>query len=76
MNQDKMLLVTMPSVDGKHIVRVLGLVQDNTVSVRNIARDFLAVVRNVIGGEVGQYSRLPTGSREQAMSLWYSRAKS
>ena len=70
-----MLLVTTPSVDGKHIVRVLGLVQGNTVRARNMGRDFLAGLRNVVGGEVGQYSRLLTESREQAMSRMVQQAE-
>lgn len=68
MNQPKMLLVTTPAIEGKRIVQVLGLVQGNTVRARNIGRDFLAGLRNVVGGEVGQYSRLLTESREQAIS--------
>ena len=75
MNQDKMLLVTTPSVDGKHIDRVLGLVQGNTVRARNIGRDFLAGLRNVVGGEVGQDSRLLTECRGQAMSRMVQQAE-
>ena len=70
-----MLLVTTPSVDGKHIVRVWGLVQSNKVSAQNIGRDFLAVLRNVVGGEVGQYSRLLTESREKAMNRMVQQAE-
>ena len=58
MNQDKILLVAMPLVDGNHTVRVLSLVQSNIVRANNIWRDFLAVLRNAINGEVAQYSRL------------------
>ena len=75
MNQDKMLLVTTPSVDATHIVWVLGLLQGNTVRARNIGRDFLAGLRNVVGGEVGQYSWLMTESREQAMSRMVHQAE-
>jgi len=75
MNQDKTLLVTTPSVDGKHIVRVSGLVQGNRVRARNNGKDFLAVLRNVLGGEMGQYSRLLTESREQAMSRMVPQAE-
>ena len=75
MNQDKMLLVTTPSVDATHIVWVLGLLQGNTVRARNIGRDFLAGLRNVVGGVVGQYSWLMTESREQAMSRMVHQAE-
>lgn len=63
-----MLLVTTPTIEGKRTVLVLGLVQGNTVRARHVGRDILAGLRNIVGGEVGQYSRLLTESREQALS--------
>ena len=71
-----MILVTTPAVDGKRIVTVLGLVQGNTVRARHVGRDILAALRNVVGGEVGQYSRLLTESREQALSRMVQQAES
>ncbi|MDA1219627.1 MAG: YbjQ family protein [Chloroflexi bacterium] len=70
-----MLLVTTPTIEGKRTVQVLGLVQGNTVRARNIGRDFLAGLRNVVGGEVGQYSRLLTEAREQAVSRMVQQAE-
>ena len=70
-----MLVVTTPSVEGKSIVKVLGLVQGNTVRARHVGRDILAALRNVVGGEVGQYSRLLAESREQALSRMVQQAE-
>jgi uncharacterized protein YbjQ (UPF0145 family) len=62
-----MIIVTTPDIEGKCIIKVLGLAQGNMVRARHVGRDLLAFLRNIVGGEVGQYSRLLTESREQAL---------
>ena len=47
--------------------RVLGLVRGNTVRTRNLGQDFLAGLRNIVGGEVTQYTAMLSQSREQAL---------
>jgi uncharacterized protein YbjQ (UPF0145 family) len=61
------IIVTTPDIEGKRIIKVLGLVQGNTVRPRHVGRDVLAILRSLVGGEVGQYSRLLIESREQAL---------
>jgi uncharacterized protein YbjQ (UPF0145 family) len=61
------IIVTTPDIEGKRIIKVLGLVQGNTVRARHVGRDVLAILRSLVGGEVGQYSRLLIESREQAL---------
>ena len=70
-----MLVVTTPSVEGKRTSQVLGLVQGNTVRARHAGRDIVAGLRNVIGGEVSQYSRLLAESREQALERMIKQAE-
>lgn len=62
-----MLVTTTESVVGMRIVRVLGLVRGNTVRTRNLGQDFLAGLRNLVGGEVTQYTAMLSQSREQAL---------
>lgn len=62
-----MLLVTSDLVPGHRIVEVIGLVRGNTVRTRNVGADFLAGLRNLVGGEVNQYTRMLAQSREQAL---------
>ena len=62
-----MIVVSTPNVEGKGIAEVLGLVQGNTVRARHVGRDILAGLRNLVGGEVGQYSRLLADAREEAL---------
>ena len=62
-----MILVSSPSVPGKKIVKTLGLVKGNTIRARHIGKDVLAVFRNIVGGEIHEYTKLMAESREQAI---------
>lgn len=64
---DTMMIVTTDEVPGHRIIKVLGLVRGNTVRTRNLGADFLAGLRNLVGGEVNQYTRMLSQSREQAL---------
>jgi uncharacterized protein YbjQ (UPF0145 family) len=63
----EMLVTTTETVTGFRVVRVLGLVRGNTVRTRNLGQDFLAGLRNIVGGEVTQYTAMLSQSREQAL---------
>lgn len=70
-----MILVTTPTVEGSKTVRVLGSVRGNTVRARHIGNDLPAGLRNMIGGEVGQYSRLLPDAREEAIQRMVPQAE-
>jgi len=61
------VISTTPDVAGKKIARTLGMVRGNTVRARHIGRDIMAGLRNIIGGEVHEYTKLLAESREQAL---------
>jgi uncharacterized protein YbjQ (UPF0145 family) len=62
-----MIITTSDSIPGKRIVKVLGLTKGNTVRARNIGRDVVAELRNLVGGEIVEYTKLMAESREQAI---------
>src|SRR5690606_23110652 len=62
-------------VGGKRIVRVLGLVRGNTIRARHIGRDILAGLRNLVGGEIHEYTKLLAESREQALDRMLEEAR-
>ena len=62
-----MIIVTANHVAGKRIVRTLGLVRGNTIRARHIGKDIMATFRNMVGGEVTEYTKLLAESREQAL---------
>jgi uncharacterized protein YbjQ (UPF0145 family) len=63
----RVLLSNTDFITGKEIVEVLGVVRGSTVRARNIARDFFAGIKNIVGGEISAYTRLMTDAREQAL---------
>lgn len=71
-----MIVVTTFEVPGRRIVRTLGLVRGNTVRARHLGRDLLAVFRNLVGGEVHEYTKLMAECREQALDRMIEEAKS
>jgi uncharacterized protein YbjQ (UPF0145 family) len=70
----KMELSTTFNIEGKRIVRHLGLVRGNTIRARNIGRDIMALLRNIVGGEITDYTKLMAESREQAIDRMIERA--
>jgi uncharacterized protein YbjQ (UPF0145 family) len=62
-----MLLSTTETIPGKEIVKYLGLAKGNTIRARHIGRDVMASVRNIIGGEITDYTKMMAESREQAL---------
>ena len=62
-----MLIVTSETVANHRIVKTLGLARGNTVRARHVGRDILAGLRNIVGGEIHEYSKLMAESREQTL---------
>ncbi|MCD6123517.1 MAG: YbjQ family protein [Spirochaetales bacterium] len=62
-----MILVTSDNIPGKTIKTVLGLVKGNTIRSRNIGRDVMAAFKNMVGGEITDYTKMMAEAREQAI---------
>ncbi len=71
-----MLLSTTDKIEGKKTVKHLGLVRGNTIRARHIGRDIMAVLRNIVGGEISDYTKMMAESREQALDRITEEAKS
>lgn len=70
-----MLLTTQDQFSEYDIVKTLGLVKGNTVRARHVGKDILASFRNVIGGEIDEYTKLLAESREQSIDRMISMAE-
>ncbi|MFC1482023.1 YbjQ family protein [Candidatus Neomarinimicrobiota bacterium] len=70
-----MLLSTQDQIVGQEIIETMGLVRGNTVRARHIGRDIVAAFRNVVGGEVMEYTKMMAESREQALDRLIDQAK-
>jgi uncharacterized protein YbjQ (UPF0145 family) len=62
-----MITTTTATLPNKEIVEVLGIVRGSTVRARNVGRDIFAGLKNLVGGEIKEYSKLQAHSREQAI---------
>jgi uncharacterized protein YbjQ (UPF0145 family) len=62
-----MIVSTTETLPGRRIVRIFGLVRGNTIRARHLGRDIQAVIRNVAGGEIREYTKMMAESREQAL---------
>ncbi|RKZ28539.1 YbjQ family protein [bacterium] len=71
-----MIIVTTNDIPGRQIVKTLGLVRGNTIRARHIGRDILALFRNLVGGEVSDYTKMLAEAREQALDRMVAEAKS
>ncbi len=70
-----MILSVTASVAGHRVMRNLGVVYGNTIRARHIGKDILAVFKNVVGGEIEEYTKLMAEAREQAMDRMVAQAK-
>jgi uncharacterized protein YbjQ (UPF0145 family) len=62
-----MILTTTESVPNREIKEILGIARGSTVRARSIGSDIFASLRNIVGGEIDEYTKLQAQSREQAM---------
>ncbi len=62
-----MILVNIDDIPHKRVVKSLGLVEGNTIRARNIGRDIVALFKNILGGEIEEYTKLLAQAREQAL---------
>ena len=62
-----MIVVTSEYIAGKTIVKTLGLVRGNTIRARHLGRDIMAGLRNIVGGEITDYTKMLAEAREQAL---------
>ena len=62
------MIVTMSeTVPSRDVADIIGTVKGNTVRTRFFGRDIMAALRNLIGGEVPEYTKLMAEAREQAL---------
>ncbi|MBN1795161.1 MAG: YbjQ family protein [Sedimentisphaerales bacterium] len=70
-----MLLSTTFEIPGRKIIKHLGLVRGNTIRARHLGRDIMAGLKNVVGGEISDYTKMMAESREQALDRMIEHAE-
>ena len=69
-----MIVVSTLSVPGREVAESLGIVRGNTVRGAHLGRDIKALFKNLVGGEIEEYTKLLAESREQALDRMIAEA--
>jgi len=70
-----LIVITTEQIEGKRITETLGLVRGSTIRARHIGRDIMAVLRNIVGGEVKDYTVMLAQAREEALQRMLDQAE-
>ena len=70
-----MIVVNTDFIPGKKIAKTLGLVRGNTIRARHVGKDILAGLRNIVGGEVAEYTKMMAESREESIDRMVAEAE-
>lgn len=70
-----MIITTTDTIPNKEVGEILGIARGSTVRARNIGRDIFAGLKNLVGGEIEEYTKLQAQSREQALKRMVDDAK-
>lgn len=70
-----MIVTTTDFVPGKRIKEILGLVRGNTIQAKHIGKDIVAGLRNIVGGEIREYTEMLTEAREIALKRMIEKAE-
>ena len=62
-----MLVTTTPIIEGKRIIHYYGIVSGETIIGANVFRDFLAGIRDFVGGRSGAYEEVLRQAKETAI---------
>ncbi|MEZ7906927.1 MAG: YbjQ family protein [Pseudomonadales bacterium] len=71
-----MIVSNIEIIPGKRITKHLGMVQGNTVRTKHLGRDIMAVLKNIVGGELVGYTELLNDARQEATDRMIEQAKS
>jgi len=70
-----MIVVTTEHIEGKRITETLGLVRGSTIRARHIGHDIMAGLRNIVGGEITDYTVMLAQAREEALQRMVDQAE-
>ncbi|NQS98298.1 MAG: YbjQ family protein [candidate division Zixibacteria bacterium] len=70
-----MIITTTFEVPGKTVIKYLGLVKGNTIRARHIGHDIFAGLKNIVGGEINEYTKMMADAREQSIARMTAEAE-
>lgn len=69
-----MKMTTQDRFEDYQITETLGLVRGNTIRARHLGKDILAALRNIVGGEINEYTKMLAEAREQSIDRMIAEA--
>ena len=70
-----MIMTNTDFVPGREVSQILGLVRGNTIQAKGIGKDMVAGFRNMIGGEIKEYTEMLAEAREIALKRMEEKAQ-
>lgn len=62
-----MIISNTDQIAGYEITETIDIARGSTVRARNLGRDIFAGLKNLVGGEITEYTQLMAAAREQAI---------
>ncbi|MEM1696324.1 MAG: heavy metal-binding domain-containing protein [Desulfurococcaceae archaeon] len=75
MDHNEVIVVTTDTIPGYRIKEIKGIARGGVVRAAHIGRDIMALLKNITGGEVKEYTRLLAEAREEALKRMIESAK-
>jgi uncharacterized protein YbjQ (UPF0145 family) len=70
-----MIVTPGATAAGHHVTKTFGLVTGNTIRARHLGQDILAALKNLVGGEIEEYTKMLAEAREQALDRMIAQAE-
>lgn len=70
-----MIVTPAAGIAGYRIEKTFGLVRGNTIRARHMGKDILAGLKNLVGGEIEEYTKMMAEAREQSIDRMVAEAK-
>lgn len=72
---EEIIVTTTDFVPGYEVEKIIGVVFGNTVRAKHIGRDILAGLKNIVGGEIQEYTKMLADARKEALNRLIKSAK-
>ncbi|AEA46726.1 YbjQ family protein [Archaeoglobus veneficus] len=70
-----MIVTNTENVPGYGIVEILGIVFGNTVRAKHVGKDIIAGLKNIVGGEIEEYTEMFADARKESLNRMINEAK-
>lgn len=73
--EKEIIITTTETVPQREVAEILGVVFGNTVRAKHLGKDILAGLKNIVGGEIEEYTEMLRDARMEALNRMIKEAK-